>query len=265
MSPKAAEVLEQAQQLTEDERRELAIELLDSAVAPEIEQAWIDESVSDFYSSGALVCDGYTGYNVVEDPDQRVRGGCWCHARRKFFDAKSTAPQEAERAITEMRELFRVEHEARVRGIVGTAEHLALRGARSKPVVDKLFEWLVELQPAVLPKSPLGAALTYMRNQRERLKLFLTDPRIPLHNNASERRLRVVALGRKNYLFVGHPRAGRLFAGLYSLIGTCIANEVEPTAYLADVLTRVDDAKTDDEIDALLPDSWTPLAAVKAG
>lgn len=216
-------------------------------------------------SSGALVCDGYTGYNVVEDPEQRVRGGCWCHARRKFFDAKSTAPQEAERAISEIRELFRVEHQARLRGIVGTAEHLALRTARSKPVVDKLFEWLAEHRAGVLPKSPLGTALTYMMNQRARLELFLTDPRVPLHNNASEHRLRVVALGRKNYLFVGHPRAGRLIAGLYSLVGTCIANDVEPTAYLADVLTRVDDAKTDEEIDALLPDRWTPLGAVKTG
>jgi transposase len=216
-------------------------------------------------SSGALVCDGYTGYNVVEDPEQRVRGGCWCHARRKFFEAKSTAPQEAERAISEIRELFRVEHEARLRGIVGIAEHLALRTARSKPVVDKLFEWLVEQKAGALPKSPLGAALTYMMNQRARLELFLTDPRVPLHNNASERRLRVVALGRKNYLFVGHPRAGRLIAGLYSLVGTCIANDVEPTAYLADVLTRIDDAKTDQDIDALLPDRWTPLGVVKTG
>jgi len=209
-------------------------------------------------STGALVCDGYTGYNVVEDPDQRVRGGCWCHARRKFFEAKTNAPVEAERAITEMRELFRVEHEARVRGIVGTQEHLELRRERSRPVIDKLFEWIARTQAQFLPKSPIANAMQYMVNQRKRLELFLSDARVPLHNNASERRLRVIALGRKNYLFVGHPRAGRNLAGLYSLVGTCIANDVEPTAYLADVILRIADAKTDEQLDALLPDRWSP-------
>ena len=96
-------------------------------------------------------------------------------------------------------------------------------------------------------------------NQRARLELFLSDPRIPLHNNSSEARLRVIALGRHNYMFFGNPRAGRNFAGLYSLVGSCIANGVEPTEYLTDVLLRVPDAKTDAELDALLPDRWQPL------
>ena len=211
-------------------------------------------------STGALICDGYTGYNVVEDPQGRVRGGCWCHARRKMYEARASAPNEADYVITEMRKLFRLEHEARVRGYVGTAEHHQLRNERSRPVVDKLFEWLVQMQANVLPKGPMGIAIQYMINQRARLELFLSDPRIPLHNNASENRLRVVALGRKNYLFVGHPRAGRNIAGLYSLVGSCIANDVEPSAYLTDVLMRLRDANTDEELDALLPDRWTAPA-----
>jgi transposase len=109
-----------------------------------------------------------------------------------------------------------------------------------------------------LPKSPLGEALGYANNQRSRLELFLTDARIPIHNNSSERRLRVVALGRKNYLFVGHARAGRNIAGLYSLVGGCIANGVEPTEYLIDVLPRIAGAKSDEEIDGLLPERWRP-------
>lgn len=209
-------------------------------------------------SEGALVVDGYTGYNIVEDPELRRRAGCWCHARRKFFEAQSTAPDETAHVIAEMRKLFRVEHQAKVRDIVGTAEHLALRTTASKPVVDKLFAWLAETKGKALPKGPLAQAIGYMLNQQPRLQLFLTDPRIPLHNNSSEERLRVIALGRKNYLFFGHPRAGRNFAGLYSLVGSCIANGVEPTAYLTDVLTRVGRAETDDELDALLPDRWTP-------
>jgi transposase len=211
-------------------------------------------------SVGALVVDGYTGYNNITDPAQRERAGCWCHARRKFFEAQSTAPAEAKHAIDEIRRLFRVEHEATLAGIVGTDAHLALRAEKSKPILDKLFEWLVETKPNVLPKSPIAAAITYAINQKERLQLFLRDARLPLHNNSSESRLRVIALGRKNYLFFGHPRAGRNFAGLYSLVASCVANNIEPTAYLTDVLTRIRDDMTSDEVDAILPDRWSPRA-----
>ena len=105
----------------------------------------------------------------------------------------------------------------------------------------------------------IGEALGYAINQRSRLELFLSDPRIPIHNNLSEARLRVIALARHTYLFFGHSRAGRNFAGLYSLVGSCIANDVEPTEYLTDVLSRVRDATTDEQLDALLPDRWQPL------
>jgi transposase len=209
-------------------------------------------------SEGTLVVDGYTGYNVVTDPSQRTRGGCWCHARRKFFEARSTAPQEAEHAIELMRPLFRVEAEATIRGIVGTDDHLALRRERSQPIVDELFEWTIETRPSVLPKSPIGTALGYMQRQRSRLELFLSDARVPLHNNESESRLRLIALLRKNSLFFGHPRAGKLWAGLFSLTVGAVANDHEPTAYLTDVLLRVRHDMTDDEVDALLPDRWTP-------
>lgn len=209
-------------------------------------------------SEGTLVCDGYTGYNVVTDPDRRERGGCMCHARRKFFEAKATAPEEAERAIAMMRPLFRVEHDATVRGIARTEEHLALRREKSKPVLDAIFEWITDTKPKVLPKSPLGAAMQYMLNQRERLELFLDDARVPLHNNASERRLRLIALLRKNSLFFGHPRAGRLWSCLYSLVGSATSNGHEPVAYLTDVLLRVRADMSDEALDELLPDRWSP-------
>lgn len=208
-------------------------------------------------TDGTLVVDGYTGYNVVTDPAGRARAGCWCHLRRKMFEARGSPGDDADDGIDMIRSLFHVEHIAARRGIVGTPEHLALRLAKSKPVIDDFFLWAGRHYAHALPKSPWAAALGYALNQRERLELFLTDPRIPLHNNASERRLRVVALGRKNFLFVGHPRAGRNIAALYSLVASCIANGVEPTEYLTDILARVRDAKTDDELDALLPDRWT--------
>lgn len=207
-------------------------------------------------TEGTLLVDGYTGYNAVEDPSARARAGCWCHSRRKFFEAKSTAPEEATHAIDEIRKLFRVEHEAKLRQIVGSSEHLALRHEKSTPVLGELYDWLEDAKKTVLPKSPIATAINYTINQKARLELFLRDARIPIHNNSSESRLRVIALARKNYLFFGHPRAGRSFASLYSLVGSCIANGVEPTAYLTDVLMRVRDAESDEHMDALLPDRW---------
>jgi transposase len=178
--------------------------------------------------------------------------------RRKLFEARSDVGDDADIGISKIRALFRVEHEATAIEIVGTPEHLELRTQRSKPAVDDFFQWATALRASVLPKSPLGEALGYANNERSRLELFLTDARIPIHNNSSERRLRVVALGRKNYLFVGHARAGRNIAGLYSLVGGCIANGVEPTEYLIDVLPRIAGAKSDEELDGLLPDRWKP-------
>lgn len=211
-------------------------------------------------SEGTLVVDGHTGYNGVTDPTGRKRGGCWCHGRRKFFEARTSAPEEADRAIQLMRPLFRVEAEAKARGIVGSDEHLALRRERSRPIVDEIFEWITETKPNVLPKSPIGSAMQYMLNQRPRLELFLSDPRVPLHNNESESRLRLIALLRKNSLFFGNPRAGRLWAGLFSLVGGAVANEHEPVAYLTDVLLRMRADMSDDELDALLPDRWAPAS-----
>jgi transposase len=211
-------------------------------------------------SQGTLVVDGYTGYNVVSDPTGRERGGCMCHGRRKFFEARTSAPDEAEHAIERMRQLFRVEAEAKIRGIVGTDEHLALRRERSKPIVDEIFEWITETKPKVLPQGPIGKAMQYMLNQRRRLELFLSDARVPLHNNESEARLRIIALLRKNSLFFGNPRAGKLWAGLFSLVGGAVANGHEPVAYLADVLLRVREDMSDHELDALLPDRWSPAS-----
>jgi transposase len=210
-------------------------------------------------TDGTLVVDGYTGYNVVTDPDGRLRAGCWSHARRKLYEAMLTGDQDAVEAIDLIRELFRVEHEALVRGIVRTDEHLQLRKERSKPITDNVLAWVKGKRASTPPKSPLGEAVGYVERQWSRLTLFLTDPRVPIHNNESERAMRIIALGRKNWLFVGHPRAGRNLAVLLSLVGSCVANGVEPTAYFTDVLGRVHEVKDDpDALDRLLPDRWSP-------
>ncbi len=156
---------------------------------------------------GVLVVDGYTGYNSVTDPQGLARSGCWGHLRRRVFEACSTSvPEDTDHAAL-IRDIFRVEHDATEQRIVRSPAHLELRMARSKPLVDEFFRWAGQKNSEVLPKGPLGEALGYAINQQSRLELFLSDPRIPIHNNGSESRLRIIALARHNYLFFGHPRA----------------------------------------------------------
>jgi transposase len=206
---------------------------------------------------GKLLVDGYEGYNKVTLPGGRERAGCWAHARRKFFDAQSTAPAAAKRAMELILELYKIERAALDADLLGTPEHLAMRQTRSGAVVDEIKAWIEAEQGRHPPRSPIGAAIGYALGQWDALTLFLTDPHLPIDNNASEGALRVCALGRKNFLFVGTDAAGENLAGLYSLIATCEANGVNPIDYLADVLLRVQTHPAS-RIDELLPHNWTP-------
>lgn len=209
---------------------------------------------------GELVVDAYSGYNAVTQPDGRERDGCLAHVRRYFFDAMSTAPAEARRAMDLILAVYRVEHEALARRIVRSAEHLALRQSRSRAAMEEFHEWLLAEQPKHLPKGPLGEAIRYAINQWSALTRFLDDARIPVDNNRAESALRVIALGRKNFLFVGDEDTGENLAGLYSLVATCEANRVDPITYLQDVLMRIDDHPIH-RLDDLLPHRWRPPPA----
>ncbi len=205
-------------------------------------------------TTGSLTIDGYTGYNVVTDVDGRDRTGCWSHARRYLFDALPTAP-EAREGLDIILDLFMVERKARSRNIEGTAAHLELRQARSAPTVERMRFWVEAKTPLFEPRSPMATALKYLKNQWPRLIAFLKDAQIPIHNNASEAALRIVALARKNSLFFGNDEAGRRFMVLYSLVATCERHDVNPEVYLADVLIRIHDHPKD-RVAELLPDRW---------
>lgn len=206
---------------------------------------------------GTLVVDAYTGYNRVTDVDGRSRAACLAHVRRRFFEALQHKPVEARRALDLILDVYRVEHEAKQRGIVRTPAHLALRQTRGREAMTAFRAWLEAYKDTFPPKSALGQAISYARNRGDTLTRFLDDVRIPLDNNASERALRIVALGRKNFLFVGNPDCGEHLAGLYSLIATCELHEVDPLEYLRDVLLRVDTHPAA-KVDELLPHRWTP-------
>jgi transposase len=207
-------------------------------------------------TGGALVVDAYSGYNDVASVEGRTRVGCHAHVRRYFYEALPTAP-EAKQALEFILELYRVEHEAKERGIVRTEAHLKLRKEKCPPIREQFKRWLDEQQDKHPPKSPIATAIRYTLNNWEALGRFVEDVRLPLDNNAAESALRRVALGRKNFLFTGNDEAGRNIAGLYSLVATCEANGVNPVAYLADVLMRVQSHPMS-RIDELLPTNWGP-------
>ena len=211
-------------------------------------------------STGVLQVDGYTGYNQVTTPNKRTRAGCWAHARRKFFAAFEHTPDQARHALDLIRQLYEVEYEAAELDVLGRDRHKALRRAKSGQILTTFYEWAESERDKHRPKSALGLALRYAINQRDSLERFIDDPKIRLDNNIAEQHLRLIALGRKNFLFLGNNDAGRNLAVLQTLVSTCLANKVNPQAYLADVLLRIADHPRRD-IDALLPWNWAQESA----
>lgn len=204
-------------------------------------------------TKGVLLVDGYSGYNDVAKVSSRRRAACFAHVRRYFFDSLKTAPV-AQDALDLITELYRVEHDAKEQRI-STSSHLEFRKQRAGPIRDRLKLWLDRQLEQHPPKSPLGVAIRYTLGQWDELGVFLDDARVPLDNNASERSLRRIALGRKNYLFVGDVAAGKSLVGLYSLVATCESRGINPFDYLVDVLSRVQDHPAN-ALDALLPGAW---------
>ena len=143
--------------------------------------------------------------------------------------------------------------------LLGTEAHLALRREKSAPAMAALKAYLEEERPKHPPKGPMGQAVAYALANWEPLTVFLNDPRVPPDNNASEGALRIVALGRANYLFVGHEDAGKNLCSLLTLVRSAERCGVNPLAYLTDVLVRVQSHPASD-LDALLPDRWRPRA-----
>jgi transposase len=208
-------------------------------------------------STGAFLCDDYRGYDPLEKKGKRRRSGCLAHARRKYFEA-GDVPEAAD-ALELIACMYRVEHEAERREIVGTAEHLALRREYTRPLFVALLRLARDLRRGHGPKTLLGRAANYTWKNMLYLGRAMRDARIPLDNNRAENALRIVALGRKNFMFVHSEEAGKELALLYSLVVSCTRLGVNPVDYLADVLDRIDKT-ADDGMRELLPDRWKPAA-----
>jgi transposase len=188
---------------------------------------------------GYLQADGYSGYNEVLATPGVTAVACWAHVRRKFFEARDTAPEDAAAALLAIRELYAVEAEARQQNL-DVAAIAALRQARAGPVLADLGGYVKALLPGALPKSPLGRAAAYTAERWPALCRYLQDGRLAIDNNSVERAMRRVAVGRKNWLFTGSPAGGQRAAVIYSLLETCRRRQINPHDYLTDVLQRVD-------------------------
>src|SRR3712207_2738560 len=216
--------------------------------------------------AGILQADAYGGFNRLYDPKREpgpiLEAACWAHARRKLYElaAASKAPIAAE-AVRRIDELFKVERELHGQP---AAERLAVRKERTKPLVLELETWLRIQHARVSRKSEIGKAIAYALNHWTALTRFLEDGRICLSNNAAERALRGIAVGRRNWTFAGSHRGGERAAAIYTLIETCKLNGVDPQAWLADVLARLPDHPAK-RITDLLPWAWrTERLAVTA-
>ena len=202
--------------------------------------------------TGVLLADAYGGYNGVVAGNALTRAGCWSHARRRFIEAESTAPEIARAVVALLRRLFALEQQAKEFSL---EDRLQLRQQQSAPLLAELRQKLLGWKEQLLPKHPMAEAVNYTLGQWTELNVFCSDGAVPVDNNQSEREMKRVVLNRKNSLFVGNPRGGRSAAILASLTSTCRRHEVDPQLYLTQLLMNLP-AWPARDLDAWLPDQW---------
>ena len=212
-------------------------------------------------AAARAMLDGFKGYVLADASsvfDQlyldgsRKECGCWSHGRRYFFDALSTDPERGLSAIRLLRPLFAIEREI---AELPRRERERMRRKRSAPQVARFFAWVDAQLPTVLDDTPIQKALQYVHNQRDALKRFLEDGRIPLTNNVSERQLRHEAIGRKNWMFLGSEDGAEWNTTFVSLIASAKLHGIEPFGYLRDLLVLLPDWSRNRVLE-LAPKCW---------
>lgn len=200
---------------------------------------------------GILQCDGYSVYDKIGADPEIELAGCLVHARRKFFDAQDSDPIRGEQALEWFRQIYNIE-----RNIKQQTEDFdlrkKLRNEQIRPLLEQIKDWINDESNHVLPKSPMGKAMTYYLRQYPKLENILSDGRIELDNNLIENTIRPMAVGRKNFLFCGSHKAAQHAAVFYSFFGSCKLNGVNPRTWLEDTLTKIKDHNIQN-LEELLP------------
>jgi transposase len=207
--------------------------------------------------AGLMQADAYAGFNrlyeAARKPAPIIEAACWAHARRKFFDlARIVKAPIASEAVARIDALFAIERE--INGLA-PKQRVAVRIERSRPLVIELEGWLREQRSMVSKNSETGKAIDYSLKRWTKLTRFLDDGRLCMTNNAAERELRAVAVGRRNWTFAGSDEGGKRAAAIYTLVASAKLNNVDPQAWLADVLARMPDYPAK-RIGDLLPWNW---------
>jgi len=204
--------------------------------SPRHDSAGVDRLLAGY--RGYLVADAHVVYDHLYADGTVVEVGCWAHQRRYFFKALGSEPERAREALAMIGALFATERQI---ASAPRAHREAVRREQSGPLVARFFDWCDALVEQVLDDTPIATAIGYARNQRRALERFLTDGRLPLHNNASERELRREVLGRRNWLFVGSDEAAEVNTTFVSLLASCRLHTIEPWTYLRDLFCLLPD------------------------
>jgi len=207
---------------------------------------------------GYLHADAFSGYDCLYLPDpQTTRArisevACNAHARRKFYEARTSDGLRSHLALGYYRQLYELERQAKD---FNETQRLQMRQDLSLPILEKFHDWIEKEHKEVLPKSPMADAFGYVRNNWAALIRYTEAGYLAIDNNAAEREMKRIAIGRKNWLFVGSPSGGQTAAVLMSFTSTCHRLEIEPWSYLHDVLSRVPTTPAG-QLDELIPDRW---------
>lgn len=199
--------------------------------SPKHNSAAVDAVLAGY--KGFLVADAHSVYEHLYEDGIVIEVACWAHARRYVFKSLETDGVRARQALSLIQALFKLE---RGYATATPEEKLRRRTKDAKPIVEAFFAWCDDEALKVLDETPISKAIGYARNQREALKRFLSDGRLPIHNNYSENALRREALGRKNWLFLGTDEGGEVNATLVTLLASCKMHSLEPLGYLRDLL-----------------------------
>ena len=207
--------------------------------------------------SGTLLVDDYAGYKQLMG-DKVLEAGCWAHARRKFFELHAAnKSQIAEQALLQIGHIYEIERQVQE---ASADERLSMRQQQTRPVIDKLHDWLTEHRAKVPEGSATAKAIDYSLRRWAALTRFVDNAQVPVDNNWVENQIRPVALGRKNWLFAGSLRAGERAAAVMSLIQSAKLNGHDPHAYLKDVMARLP-TWPNSRINEMLPHLWRPAVS----